>query len=120
MKSRTPLVVVGDALLDRDVTGHAERLAPDAPVPVLSRPERSARPGGAALAACLAAGDGREVTFVTALGDDESSRTVRGMLQDRVRLVEIPLTGALACKTRLMADARPLAPPRRRDGRAAA
>ncbi|MDT0432203.1 D-glycero-beta-D-manno-heptose 1-phosphate adenylyltransferase [Streptomyces salyersiae] len=120
MKSRTPLVVVGDALLDRDVTGHAERLAPDAPVPVLSRPERSARPGGAALAACLAAADGREVTFVTALGDDEASRTVREMLRDRVRLVEIPLTGALACKTRLMADVRPLLRVDDGDGRAAA
>ena len=31
-----PLVVVGDALLDRDVTGRADRLSPDAPVPVVS------------------------------------------------------------------------------------
>lgn len=29
------LVVVGDVLLDRDVAGRAERLAPDAPVPVV-------------------------------------------------------------------------------------
>ncbi|WP_031090559.1 D-glycero-beta-D-manno-heptose 1-phosphate adenylyltransferase [Streptomyces sp. NRRL WC-3549] len=120
MNTRTPLVVVGDCLLDRDVTGHAERLAPDAPVPVLSRPERTARPGGAALAACLAAADGREVTFVTALGQDEASRTVREMLRDRVRLVEIPLTGALVCKTRLMAEGRPLLRLDDGDGRAAA
>ena len=30
------LVVVGDLLLDRDVTGVADRLCPDAPVPVLT------------------------------------------------------------------------------------
>ena len=29
------IVVVGDALLDRDVEGDAERLSPDAPVAVL-------------------------------------------------------------------------------------
>ncbi|WP_326701172.1 D-glycero-beta-D-manno-heptose 1-phosphate adenylyltransferase [Streptomyces sp. NBC_01754] len=120
MTPRTPLVVVGDSLLDHDVSGHAERLAPDAPVPVLVRPERSARPGGAALAACLAAADGREVTFVTALGDDEASRTVREMLRSRVRLVETPLAGALARKTRVMADGRPLLRVDDGDGRAAA
>ena len=32
---RERLVVVGDALLDRDLDGRAERLAPDAPVPVV-------------------------------------------------------------------------------------
>ncbi|MEU1367781.1 D-glycero-beta-D-manno-heptose 1-phosphate adenylyltransferase [Streptomyces sp. NPDC005803] len=119
MKPRTPLLIVGDALLDRDVSGRAERLAPDAPVPVIGQAERRARPGGAALAACLAAADGRDITFVTALGDDASSHAVRDMLRDRVRLVEIPLTGPLACKTRLMADGRPLLRLDDGDGRAA-
>ncbi|MER6119363.1 D-glycero-beta-D-manno-heptose 1-phosphate adenylyltransferase [Streptomyces sp. NPDC001743] len=119
MRPRTPLLVVGDALLDLDVSGRAERLAPDAPVPVVGHAERRARPGGAALAACLAAADGRDITFVTALGDDESSRAVRDMLEDRVRLVEIPLTGTLASKTRLMADGRPLLRLDEGDGRAA-
>ena len=43
------LVVVGDALLDRDLDGRAERLAPDAPVPVVDAIEERPRPGGAAL-----------------------------------------------------------------------
>ena len=34
--TRAPLVVVGDALLDRDLEGRAGRLAPDAPVPVVA------------------------------------------------------------------------------------
>ncbi len=59
MADRTPLVVVGDALLDRDLTGSADRLAPDAPVPVVSECAERVRPGGAALAAYLAARDGR-------------------------------------------------------------
>ncbi|MBT2436609.1 D-glycero-beta-D-manno-heptose 1-phosphate adenylyltransferase [Streptomyces sp. ISL-22] len=103
-----PLLVVGDALLDRDVCGRVERLAPDAPVPVVSGPRRATRPGGAALAACLAAADGRPVTLVTALGDDPDSATLRELLADRLELVELPLTGALSSKTRVLADGRPL------------
>ncbi|MEU3216702.1 D-glycero-beta-D-manno-heptose 1-phosphate adenylyltransferase [Streptomyces sp. NPDC006971] len=108
MSARNPLVVVGDVLLDRDISGRAERLAPDAPVPVVRDAERTERPGGAALAACLAAADGRDVTLVTALGDDEASCTVRRMLSGRVRLVEVALVGQLACKTRIMAGDRAL------------
>jgi D-beta-D-heptose 7-phosphate kinase / D-beta-D-heptose 1-phosphate adenosyltransferase len=50
-----PLVVVGDALLDVDLVGTASRLTPDAPVPVVEDVERRERPGGAALAAVIAA-----------------------------------------------------------------
>ena len=39
----TRLVVIGDALLDRDLDGRAERLAPDAPVPVVDAMERRDR-----------------------------------------------------------------------------
>ncbi|THA71180.1 D-glycero-beta-D-manno-heptose 1-phosphate adenylyltransferase [Streptomyces sp. A0958] len=119
MKRPAPLVIVGDSLLDRDVSGRAERLAPDAPVPVVGDVERRTRPGGAALAACLAAAGGREITFVTALGDDEASHAVRDMLKDRVHLVELPLSGSLSRKTRLMADGRPLLRLDEGDGRAA-
>jgi rfaE bifunctional protein nucleotidyltransferase chain/domain len=103
-----PLLVVGDALLDHDMSGRADRLAPDAPVPVVSDLRRSTRPGGAALAAALAAADGREVTLVTALGDDEASDTLRRLLAGRLRLVELPLDGALSRKTRVLAGGHPL------------
>lgn len=105
---RTPLVVVGDALLDHDLCGRAERLAPDAPVPVVHGARRRSRPGGAALAACLAASDGRPVTLVTALGDDPASDTLRELLTGRVDLVEVPLDGTLSSKTRVLAGDRPL------------
>ncbi|GAA2502860.1 D-glycero-beta-D-manno-heptose 1-phosphate adenylyltransferase [Streptomyces longisporus] len=108
MTSPAALLVVGDALLDHDVCGRVERLAPDAPVPVVSAPRRASRPGGAALAAWLAAADGRQVTLVTALGDDPASASLRELLADRVDLVEIPLAGALSSKTRILAEGRPL------------
>jgi D-beta-D-heptose 7-phosphate kinase / D-beta-D-heptose 1-phosphate adenosyltransferase len=114
----TPLLVVGDALLDHDLSGRAERLAPDAPVPVVSDARRTTRPGGAALAACLAAADGRPVTLVTALGDDPASESLRRLLAGRVELVPLPLTGTLTSKTRVLAGGRPLLRLDDGDGRA--
>jgi D-beta-D-heptose 7-phosphate kinase / D-beta-D-heptose 1-phosphate adenosyltransferase len=108
MNRPTPLIVVGDALLDHDLSGQAERLAPDAPVPVVSGARLVARPGGAALAAYLAVTEGRDVTLVTALGDDDASGTLRRLLTGRVHLVELPLSAELPCKTRIMAQGRPL------------
>ena len=58
MNGVRPLVVVGDALLDRDVDGSVGRLAPDAPVPVVDQTAVRVRPGGAGLAAALAVADG--------------------------------------------------------------
>ena len=65
-----PLVVIGDTLLDRDIDGQVRRICPDAPVPVLDEETTSDRPGGAGLAACLAATHGYEVVLVTAIADD--------------------------------------------------
>ncbi|HET6561994.1 MAG TPA: D-glycero-beta-D-manno-heptose 1-phosphate adenylyltransferase [Marmoricola sp.] len=77
---RGPLVVIGDALLDIDLEGDAGRLMPEAPVPVLDNLVETARPGGAALAAAMAAYDGHEVVLVTALGDDEAGERVEQLL----------------------------------------
>ncbi|SFC69450.1 D-glycero-beta-D-manno-heptose 1-phosphate adenylyltransferase [Streptomyces aidingensis] len=120
MTSQQPIVVVGDTLLDQDVHGDTSRLAPDAPVPVVDVAEERARPGGAGLAAALAAlavRDGREVVLVTALGDDQASETVRAVMPPGVRLVEIPLRGTLPVKTRVCVDGRPLVRVDRGDGR---
>ncbi|MFJ6793148.1 D-glycero-beta-D-manno-heptose 1-phosphate adenylyltransferase [Streptomyces sp. NPDC091268] len=108
MNGRAPLVVVGDVLLDRDIRGVASRLAPDAPAPVVDVTDELSRPGGAGLAAVLAARSGREVVLVTALGEDEASQRVREALEGRVRLVELPLEGSLPVKARVLADGRPL------------
>ncbi|MEA2365871.1 MAG: D-beta-D-heptose 7-phosphate kinase / D-beta-D-heptose 1-phosphate adenosyltransferase [Thermoleophilaceae bacterium] len=103
------LVVVGDALLDRDVIGTVERLAPDAPVPVLDELEQRVRPGGAALAAALAARDGRAVTLITALADDEAGRTLRGAIEGSgVELVALELRGTTPEKIRFTHQGRSL------------
>jgi D-beta-D-heptose 7-phosphate kinase / D-beta-D-heptose 1-phosphate adenosyltransferase len=104
-----PLVVVGDLLLDRDVSGSVERLSPDAPVPVVDEAAVRSRPGGAGLAALLAAGDGRAVTLVTAIAGDEPGAELRAMLADRgVDVLDIGLDGPTPEKVRITTGGRPL------------
>jgi rfaE bifunctional protein nucleotidyltransferase chain/domain len=103
-----PLVVVGDALLDCDIDGQVSRLCPDEPVPVLEDTVATWRPGGAALAALLAATEAIPVVLVAPLGDDEASTTVRALLGPHVTVVSLPMAGSLAEKTRFRADGRTL------------
>jgi rfaE bifunctional protein nucleotidyltransferase chain/domain/rfaE bifunctional protein kinase chain/domain len=104
------LTVVGDALLDRDVEGAVDRLCPDAPVPVVERPVERARPGGAGLAALLAARDGWEVTLVTALADDGPGHELRGLLETSgVAVADLRLRGTTPEKVRILGNGRPLA-----------
>ena len=105
----TRLVVVGDVLLDRDLDGHAARLAPDAPVPVVDRLEEHARPGGAGLAAALAAAAGHAVTLVCALGDDGPGRRVRALLAaDGIAVCDLGLRGTTPEKVRVRSGGRAL------------
>jgi D-beta-D-heptose 7-phosphate kinase / D-beta-D-heptose 1-phosphate adenosyltransferase len=101
----TRLVVIGDTLVDRDVDGDAVRLAPDAPAPVLDEREVRARPGGAGLAAVLAARDGAAVTLVTALGDDGAGAEAADLLaRAGVAVVDLGSAAATPEKIRLRAD----------------
>jgi len=103
------LVVVGDALLDRDLTGTVDRLCPDAPVPVVDSPVDVPRPGGAGLAALLAAADGREVVLITALAPDAPGRELADLLaQAGVRVVDLGLDGPTPEKVRVRSDGRSL------------
>jgi D-beta-D-heptose 7-phosphate kinase / D-beta-D-heptose 1-phosphate adenosyltransferase len=104
-----PVVVVGDRLLDCDITGAADRLCPDAPVPVLTETGAVRRPGGAGLAATFLALDGSDVVLVGAAGSDEAGDAVRRLLRDiGVELCEVPYDGPTPEKIRLRAGAHPL------------
>ena len=103
------LVVVGDALLDRDVEGRVERLCPDAPVPVVDETDRVSRPGGAGLAAALAAADGYRVTLITALAGDAAGRELAALLvQAGVEVVNLGLDGDTPEKIRVRTGGRSL------------
>lgn len=104
-----PLVVVGDALLDRDLTGQVSRLCPDAPVPVVDEVVEHERPGGAGLAALLARRDGRDVVLVTALAQDGGSRRIAALLAaEGVAIRDLGLAGRTPEKVRVRSDGRSL------------
>jgi D-beta-D-heptose 7-phosphate kinase/D-beta-D-heptose 1-phosphate adenosyltransferase len=98
-----PLVVLGDCLLDVDIEGDACRLCPDAPVPVVDQRSEHHRPGGAGLAALLAAREGAGVVLITAMGDDPSGRLLEGLLSPSVEVVRLPMGGTTVRKTRIRA-----------------
>ncbi|BBH70848.1 bifunctional protein HldE [Actinoplanes sp. OR16] len=98
------LVIVGDALLDRDVDGSVRRIAPDAPAPVLDEESSRERPGGAGLAALLALDSGYDVSLVTAIAADEAGARLTRLLTDAGVVVHpLPLPGATPEKIRLRA-----------------
>jgi D-beta-D-heptose 7-phosphate kinase / D-beta-D-heptose 1-phosphate adenosyltransferase len=113
------LVVIGDTLLDSDIDGDVHRLCPDAPVPVVDVTAQRWRPGGAGLAALLAARAGHHVVLVTALGIDPQARLLADLLADHVEVVRMPLRGATVCKTRIRMGGRSLLRIDAGDGRAA-
>ncbi|MGD9735550.1 MAG: PfkB family carbohydrate kinase [Solirubrobacterales bacterium] len=106
--SKRRLVVVGDALLDRDVAGVSERRSPDAGAPVLEGCDELLRPGGAGLAAALAAREG-PVTLIAAFAADAAGEQLsRVLLAAGVDLVQLRLDGGTPEKVRFLDGERPL------------
>jgi D-beta-D-heptose 7-phosphate kinase / D-beta-D-heptose 1-phosphate adenosyltransferase len=105
---RGPLVVVGDSLLDIDVEGEANRLSPEAPVPVVDVARQRRRPGGAGLAALLAARSGHDVILITAIGADDLGDALLNLLVDHVEVRSLPLDGRTVCKCRIAAREVPM------------
>jgi len=74
------VLLVGDLILDRYVFGDAERISPEAPVPILRVVEsREAVGGSANVAACLRA-LGCEVAVCGVVGHDANADRLRAML----------------------------------------
>ena len=77
---RSRIVLIGDLMLDRYLYGNAERLSPDAPVPVLHYRREDARLGGAGRVAADLATLGADVRVVSVVGDDDTGRQIRQLL----------------------------------------
>lgn len=106
----TAITIIGDALLDRDLEGTSGRLTPDAPVPVIDEPRPRSRPGGAALAAAVAATAGAEVSLVTAIGHDGPGEELRRLVSGfGIRLFDLGLDGPTPCKVRIRSGGQSLA-----------
>lgn len=76
------VVVVGDFMLDRYTYGNAERLSPDAPVPVLSVEREEFRPGGASNVCRQLAALRCRVKAMGVIGEDEAGQRLMDALCD--------------------------------------
>lgn len=76
------VLVVGDVMLDVYVWGDAERVSPEAPVPVVDVRRTSSSPGGAANAAMNVAQLGAIARLVGVVGVDENANVLRVALAE--------------------------------------
>ena len=76
-------VLVGDFMVDRYLYGDADRLNPEAPVPILRFDHEDVRLGGAGNVAANLAALGATVAAVGVAGDDEPGRSMRALLKER-------------------------------------
>jgi D-beta-D-heptose 7-phosphate kinase/D-beta-D-heptose 1-phosphate adenosyltransferase len=90
------VLVVGDVMLDRYWHGPADRVSPEAPVPVINVQNTEHRPGGAANVALNLVSMGARCTLVGLVGDDEAGEelektlTAAGVNCDFVTVPEWP------------------------------
>ncbi|MFM7692600.1 MAG: bifunctional heptose 7-phosphate kinase/heptose 1-phosphate adenyltransferase, partial [Alphaproteobacteria bacterium] len=77
---RASVLVVGDAMLDRYVYGRAQRISPEAPVPVLTVEREIAMPGGAGNVVRNLTALGAAVAFVSVVGDDQAGSDLTGLI----------------------------------------
>src|SRR4051794_21679242 len=78
---RSKIVLVGDLMLDRYLYGNAERLSPEAPVPVLHYQKEELRLGGAGGVAANLAALGADVDVVGVVGNDDNGILIRQHLE---------------------------------------
>jgi D-beta-D-heptose 7-phosphate kinase/D-beta-D-heptose 1-phosphate adenosyltransferase len=100
-----PVLVVGDVMLDRYLHGAAERISPEAPVPVLHVRRSFERPGGAANVAVNVAALGGHPLLVGTVGDDAAAARLRAAVAAEGATPEhlMPAAGPTTTKTRLLA-----------------
>jgi D-beta-D-heptose 7-phosphate kinase/D-beta-D-heptose 1-phosphate adenosyltransferase len=76
------VAVLGDVMLDRYFWGHADRISPEAPVPVVRVTRRTTHLGGAANVASNLRALGVDVTLVGIIGDDSAGIEIRSLLEE--------------------------------------
>ncbi len=77
------IIVIGEAILDCYLSGVADRLCPEAAVPVVSVTDLDQAPGGAANTAVNVCSLGGQVTLISVIGDDGEGALLRQVLQER-------------------------------------
>ncbi len=79
--SSVRVLVVGDVMLDRYWSGSAERISPEAPVPVVAVEDEQQRIGGAGNVAVNVAALGAPVALLAPIGPDQPGRTFTRLIR---------------------------------------
>lgn len=90
------VLLLGDFMMDRYLYGNAERLSPEAPVPVLHYQHEDWRLGGAGSVAANLAALGASVSVVGAVGEDEIAQRLR----EGLAKIKTDATGLITCPDR--------------------
>ena len=81
MLSKGNVVVIGDIILDRYISGSVDRVSPEAPVPVLRPSTEEIRLGGAANVALNLSSLGAKATLIGVTGKDQPSKQIKELLK---------------------------------------
>jgi rfaE bifunctional protein kinase chain/domain len=80
--NRVSVLVIGDLMLDEYIIGDAERISPEAPVPVLLRRERRIGPGGAANVVYNLISMGARTIVGGVIGKDSAGEELKSLLRE--------------------------------------
>ena len=100
------IIVIGDVMLDRYWSGHALRISPEAPVPVVKVKTVEDRIGGAGNVALNIAKLGGKVVLLGVVGDDAESEILKQLLEAEGVVCDFVVEKSLRsiCKLRVMAQ----------------
>lgn len=101
------VLVIGDLMLDNYLWGNAERISPEAPVPVVKIESTGSNPGGAANVAYNLQSLGARVVLAGVIGDDPDGARLKSILQDLgidVEGVVVDPAKPTTVKTRIIAQ----------------
>jgi len=103
--SQKSILVIGDVMLDKFMWGKADRISPEAPVPIISVDQISHSPGGAANVALNLSKLSARAYILSIVGDDNESKLLEdSLVNDRVIVKFIKdSTKTTTTKTRIIA-----------------
>lgn len=104
---QTSVLVVGDLMLDRYISGEVTRISPEAPVPVLSVRGKRGVAGGAANVALNVAGLRAQAFIGGVIGDDAHGSRLCELLEEKGVSIQALIRTRLkptTCKTRVVCD----------------
>lgn len=104
------ILVLGDVMLDYYISGSADRVSPEAPVPVVTRRSAWSVPGGAANVARGLAHLGCQPCLVGLTGEDAAGETLRQQIAAEGIVASLLKSGRrqTTCKTRILAQGQQL------------